>query len=131
MQEHQAFPTKYFKAAMLKDEPQTFVIISMTMESISSPDGSSEDKPVLGFEDVDQRLVLNKTNWKNLAKLFGRDSTEWEGRHIELYQTTTELGSDTVDCIRLRLPKDEKPPQRGDEPLEDVKGGDFNDEVPI
>ncbi len=131
MEEHEVYPTKYFKAEMLRDEPRTLVINAMAMEAISSPDGSSEDKPVLSFKDADQRLVLNKTNWKNLAKLFGRNSDDWGSCRIELFQTTTSLGSDTVDCVRLRLPEDEKPPQRGDEPLEDDKGGDFNDEVPI
>jgi hypothetical protein len=41
--------------------------------AFNGDNGSTETKPVLGFQDNEQGLVLNKTNLNILADLFGND----------------------------------------------------------
>jgi hypothetical protein len=50
-------------------------------------------------------MVLNLTNWDLIATFCGADSDTWTGKDIILYPTTTTFGSKTVDCIRVRQPR--------------------------
>lgn len=47
-------------------------------------------------------LLLNKTNAKTIAQLYGKRPSQWVGRWITLYPTTTEAFGKTEDCIRIR-----------------------------
>jgi hypothetical protein len=47
-------------------------------------------------------LLLNKTNAKTIAQLYGKRPSDWVGRWIALYPTTTDVGGETHDCIRVR-----------------------------
>lgn len=47
-------------------------------------------------------LLLNKTNAKTIAQLYGKRPADWVGKWIQLYPTTTEVGGETRDCIRVR-----------------------------
>ncbi len=64
-------------------------------------------KPVVFFRGREQGpgLVLNATNGKTIAKLYGNDTREWIGKAVTLYATTTKFGPETVECIRVRPSK--------------------------
>jgi len=47
-------------------------------------------------------LLLNKTNAKTIAQLYGKRPADWVGKLITLYPTTTEAFGKTQDCIRIR-----------------------------
>jgi hypothetical protein len=47
-------------------------------------------------------LLLNKTNARTIAQLYTNRPANWVGKWIELYPTTTEVGGETRDCIRIR-----------------------------
>ena len=47
-------------------------------------------------------LLLNKTNAKTIAQLYGKRPSDWVGRWITLYPSTTDVGGETLDCIRIR-----------------------------
>ena len=47
-------------------------------------------------------MILNATNCKTLAKLFGKHIEDWAGQPMTLYATTTKFGGDTVECLRIR-----------------------------
>lgn len=53
-------------------------------------------------EIVPLPLLLNKTNAKAIAQLYGKRPADWVGKWIQLYPTTTEVGGETRDCIRVR-----------------------------
>lgn len=53
-------------------------------------------------EIVPLPLLLNKTNAKAIAQLYGKRPADWLGKWIQLYPTTTEVGGETRDCIRVR-----------------------------
>jgi hypothetical protein len=78
--------------------------------------------------------VLNKSNGRTLAELFGDDCDEWTGKKVEMFSAMTEYQGRTVEGLRLRAPlikgKDKKAPA-----VDDKKdGGDFSDlddEIPF
>jgi hypothetical protein len=47
-------------------------------------------------------LELNPTNRNAISRLYGLKPSEWPGKFITLYPTTTESPTGTVDCIRIR-----------------------------
>lgn len=47
-------------------------------------------------------LLLNKVNAKTIAQLYTKRPADWVGKWITLYPTTTEVGGETRDCIRVR-----------------------------
>lgn len=53
--------------------------------------------------EFEQRLKLNKTNYKTLVSLFGAKAAGWAGKQITLYLDTTNFGSKKdVACIRIK-----------------------------
>lgn len=74
---------------------------------ITGEKGRKSKKPFVEFQGKKKRLALNRTNAKTVARMYGSDTSAWEGKLIALYPTTTEFGGETVECIRIRpqIPK--------------------------
>ena len=54
----------------------------------------------------------------HVAAMYGSDTTKWVGQRITIYPTTTQVGRDTVDCIRVRamIPKGKAEPSAPTQP---------------
>jgi hypothetical protein len=96
----EAFSGNYLKAVDLP-QPRTFVIQSVTMETIGEERSS---KPVIRFHGEQRGLVLNKVNSLEVASWYGDDTTGWIGQPVELFATTTFFSGRQVPCIRVRRP---------------------------
>lgn len=96
-----AFPSKYLKAADLQDRPVNVLIDRVEIEDVA--DG--ERKPVLYFHGKAKGLVLNKTNARVIAAAHGDDTDAWEGQPLALFPAMVDFRGDTVEAIRVRLPK--------------------------
>lgn len=77
-------------------------IAAISVEQLTNSRGKKEQKPVLTFDGKKKGVVMNKTNCKTIAALYGNDTAQWIGKRIALYATQTQFGNDTVDCIRVR-----------------------------
>lgn len=64
--------------------------------------GRKTRKPIIRFEGKAKALAGNKTNCKIIARLYGTNTDAWIGKRITLYPTQTEMGGETVDCVRVR-----------------------------
>lgn len=64
--------------------------------------GRKAKKPIVWFTGKEKGLALNRTNGKTIATLYGNDTRSWPGKRVTLYATQTQMGGDTVDCIRVR-----------------------------
>jgi hypothetical protein len=88
--------------------------VSLTIREIKvealHTDRGDEQKPVVYFEKTEKGLVLNKTNAKTIAGLYGTNVDEWVGRRVELYATECQAFGERKECIRIKptVPK-EKP----------------------
>jgi len=96
-----AFPSKYLKASDLQDRNINVVIDRAEPEEV----GEGERKPVLYFQGKTKGLVLNKTNSRAIAAAYGDDTDDWEGRPLVLFPAMVDFRGDTVEAIRVRLPK--------------------------
>lgn len=70
--------------------------------SLTSAGGRKTKKPVVYFEGKEKGMALNATNAKTIAAMYGNYTEKWIGQSVTLYPTTTQMGGETVECIRIR-----------------------------
>ena len=87
-----------------KDEA-VVTIADVKLETMSTQDGAEAEKPVLYFTKGKKGMVMNKTNAKQIAELYGCDTDDWKGKSITLYPTTCSAFGKQVECIRIQKTK--------------------------
>ena len=95
----------YIGAYALPDgKDLTLTIDHVVKENVTGNNGKKEMCMVLYFKEKDYKpMILNRTNAKSITALVGSPYVEkWQGQRITLYATTTRLGGDTVECLRIR-----------------------------
>jgi hypothetical protein len=82
----------------------TVTIEKVEAGELHKPGAKKGDKrPLLTLRGTDKKMVVNATNAKAIANLYGAHVEEWIGKRIALYRTTTNgPGGNTVECIRVR-----------------------------
>lgn len=82
----------------------TLTIDHVVKENVTGNNGKKEMCMVAYFKEKDYKpMILNRTNAKSITALAGSPYIEkWQGQRITLYATTTRLGGDTVECLRIR-----------------------------
>ncbi len=81
-------------------------------ETVTAQGGASDNCIVAYFEEktyqdkvVVKPMVLNKTNCKNIEKIYGSFIEDWIGKKIIIYATTTKFARDVVPCLRVKAEK--------------------------
>jgi len=141
-----AFPSKYLRAADIAAMPNgtaRLKIAALEFEMMKTKTGEEESKPILYFEKAKKGIVLNKTNSDRIAGSYGWETDLWIGHVVELYVAEVSAFGETVDAIRVRIPKAAPPaaraaaPQRHTEPMQEPpedgpEPGDLDgDEIPF
>ncbi len=127
MRRDDVFPDKYLKAPDLKGKPRVVEISAAPLETLRNTKGEEQQKIVLYFVGVKKALPLNMTNFDAVADICGDDTEFWPGQKIELYATTTQMGGKTVDCVRIRKPRElPLPPPKPVKPE-----AEFDDGIPF
>lgn len=93
------FPSRYVQASDLQGRDHDLTIERFEMEQMA--DG--ETCPVIYFKGHGKGLVLNKTNGRTIAGLYGPNTDHWLGRPITLFPTQTDFQGRQVACIRVRM----------------------------
>ena len=103
---NEAFPSKYFKAADVKDNPLQANIVAVVIEDVVGQGKQVDHKPVLRLQGQDKGIVLNKTNATILTDEFGTSETkDWVKQRVEVRAEKTQFQGKVVDGIRLSVPK--------------------------
>ena len=95
----------YIGAYALTDgKDLTLTIDHVTREMVTGNNGKKEQCMVMYFKERDYKpMILNRTNAKSITVLCNSPYIEdWAGHRVTLYATTTRLGGDTVECLRIR-----------------------------
>lgn len=82
-------------------EDVTVTIDFVVREQITGTGGKKEECTVAHLKGA-KPFILNATNCKTIAKLYGNFIEDWAGRQITLFATTTKMGGETVECLRIR-----------------------------
>lgn len=101
------YDSAYLYAHDLLERDVVVTIKEVRAARVKDSEGKEQKKPIVFFkESHDQRgLVLNKTNGKTIAAIYGNKTEAWIGRRVTLFPTTTAAFGQTVDCIRIRPQK--------------------------
>jgi hypothetical protein len=121
-----AFPSKYLKAADLQDRQIKAVIDRVEMETI----GDDDKKPVLFFKKGTKGLVMNKTNSKVIASAYGDDTDMWEGKEVILFPAMVDFRGDSVEAIRVRIPKPAAAPAPAPQTHDELDPPPLDDQIP-
>ncbi len=95
-------PSPHIEALDLGDkigDERVFVIAKVEKREVGS---DKVMKGVVLFKDFERGFVLNKTNSRTIAALFGSDCKDWIGKKIALYRSETAFQGKTVPCVRVR-----------------------------
>ncbi|MGC4002851.1 MAG: hypothetical protein QM811_06855 [Pirellulales bacterium] len=93
-------PSKYVAASDLRGQDVQVVIARVALEEVGME--AKEKKGVVHFQGMTKGMVLNRTNIKRIAKMYGGETNNWIGKTITLYPSETEMKGETVPCIRVR-----------------------------
>jgi hypothetical protein len=105
MKSNQVFPSRWLKAAEISPEGEQVTIRAVRLEEVGE---KKERKAVMSFDETDQLLVVNLTNWNSIFELTGKDdSDDWPGRKIKLVRVKAQFGKKTVDAIRIEAADEE------------------------
>ncbi len=88
----------------LQGKDVTVTIDRVIGGELTGPGGKKSKKPLCSFRESKsgKPLAMNATNCKSVAALYGNDTDGWVGKRVTLYPTTTQMGGETVECIRVR-----------------------------
>lgn len=92
-------------------QDMTVTIASVSRQMVVSTGGKKEECTVaklIGHKP----LILNVTNSKSIAKLYGPFIEDWAGKKITLYASTAKLAGETVECLRIRPVLPDEPQQK-------------------
>lgn len=92
-------PPEHIAAIDLNGKEATVTIEKVVAEKIGQ---KKQKKPVLFFVGKKRGMVLNKTNCKVLAAMYGRDTEDWKGKAITIFPTMTEMAGESVPCLRIK-----------------------------
>ena len=76
-------------------------IQSTSIEVIKNKNGKDERVPVLGFNNAPP-MVLNITNTKTIASLYGDLYDHWVGKSIQVYATKVKAFGAVTTALRVR-----------------------------
>jgi hypothetical protein len=106
------FPNRFMSARDMGGE-LTLTIDRVEMQEFGE---DSRKKPVVKFTDEARGFVLNKTNAKCMADIFGTPETDdWSGKSIVLRKGQSSFEGKTVDTIRVHKASAEYLQDNGDE----------------
>jgi hypothetical protein len=77
-------------------------ISAVKREMITGTGGKKEECPVCHWKENQKPMILNVTNMKTIAKMYGPYIENWAGKRVQIYASTTKFGGDTVECLRIR-----------------------------
>jgi hypothetical protein len=117
----------------LNGKDVTVTIARVIGGELTGPGGRKTKKPIMYFEGKEKGLALNSTNAKTIAAMYGNYVEKWVGQKITLYPTTTQMGGETMECIRVRPTPPAARASNGKsapKPTDDDRAGDVLPEEP-
>ena len=90
--------------ALQDGQDLTLTIDKAMQEQVTGNNGKREMCLTVHWLERDYKpMIVNRTNAKTITKVTGSPYIEdWHGKQITLYVDTTRLGSDIVECLRIR-----------------------------
>jgi hypothetical protein len=89
----------------LPDRDLTVTIERVEAGNLMGPGGRKSRRPVIYMKAAAKGFVVNPTNGKTIATMYGKMIEGWVGKRITLFKSMTRDpngGEEQVECIRVR-----------------------------
>lgn len=97
------YSKEHIGAFDLPDDKDVVVTIERVEAKELRNPTKKERKPIVYFVGKEKSLIVNATNGKIIASMFGPKVGAWKGKRIALYKSTTQgPGGAMVECVRVR-----------------------------
>lgn len=91
-------------------EERVVTIKTVSLQSVSGPDGKKDDCIVATFTEPFKPMILNATNCKVITKLAGSPMIEdWTGKSFKIVVAKVKAFGDVVDALRIKPEAVKKP----------------------
>jgi hypothetical protein len=100
-------PSPHIEALDVGDkigDEKTYTIMRVEVKEVGS---EKVRKGVVFFSETDRGLVLNKTNSRAIATLYGSETDKWKNKKVTVYRSETSFQNKIVPCVRVRDSKPE------------------------
>lgn len=121
------YQSNYLTAADLKGQEPTVTITQVEIAKMN--DGAM--KICLYVNNKPKGIVLNKTNARAVATLYGDESDKWVGRKLKLVTVWTDYQGKPVQAIRVIPPAGDELSMAAQAPPAQSFKRDLDDEVPF
>jgi hypothetical protein len=88
--------------ALEQGEERTLTIKGVKQELVQGSDGKKEECIVVRFIENEKPMIMNKTNLKTIAKLYGSYIEDWAGKRITVYVEKVKAFGDLVEALRIK-----------------------------
>ncbi len=113
----------YIGAYALNEGEDLTVVIDYVVREVITGTGGKKEECTVAHLRGQKPFILNSTNQKSIARLYGPYIEDWAGKPITLFASTTKLAGDTVECLRIRPTVQKRvPPTITDERLGNAIG---------
>lgn len=82
-------------------QDMTVRIKCVAREMVKGADGKEEECTVAHMVN-EKPMILNRTNSKSIAHLYGPYIEDWAGKDITLFASKTKVAKEVVECLRIR-----------------------------
>jgi len=94
---------KYLGAWDIEEKPDGVVVVIARVEVEELNNGTTkEHKPVAYFRGKKKGMVLNKTNCKVIAQLYGNNTADWIGKSVEICAVEVTAFGKTQPALRVK-----------------------------
>ena len=97
---NEEFPSKYLKSGDLQG-----AAVKVKISNVTSEDIGGDRKLIMHFDNRTKGMVLNKTNARTIADVYGDDTDNWIGAVIEVFAMKVDFQGRMVDGLRVRIPR--------------------------
>ena len=104
MNMNEVYPSKYIKAADLREKDVSVTIDRVEMEDM----GDGAMKPIVFFQGHTKGMVCNKTNSNTISGVYGFESDDWKGKPLVLFKQWVEVQGKSDWASRVRPPTPNK-----------------------
>lgn len=113
---------KYLNADMIGPSFWQMTIKAVHHLEVTS-DRGTERKPVIDFEETDKPLILNVTNARAVARLYGADTDAWTGKAITVYTVEAKGKDGPQRRLRVKEPLPTRARRATSQPLDQAAHG--------
>ena len=96
------FPSKYLEANDLKGKDYVLTISRIDADMFTDNSGQEVRKPIVYFQEAKKGLVLNKTNARCIADMYGETVEDWVGKRITVGTAWIDAFGKQTEALRVR-----------------------------